>query len=119
MKRFAELYRSLDETTKTSRKIAVLKEYFAATAPADAAWAVYFLSGRKPKRLIRSGDLRNWAAAEAGIADWLFAECYETAGDLAETITLLLPEPRPPNSVRSTFLAARKRPSPAGSRTRQ
>ena len=94
MKRFAALYRSLDETTKTSRKIAALKEYFAAAAPADAAWAVYFLSGRKPKRLIRSGDLRRWAAAEAGIADWLFEESYEAVGDLAETIALLLPEPQ-------------------------
>ena len=62
--------------------------------PADAAWAVYFLIGRKPKRLVRTADSRRWCAEEAGISAWLFDECHEVVGDLAETIALLLPEPR-------------------------
>ena len=37
--------------------------------------------------------LRAWAAEEAGIPDWLFDECYDAVGDLAETIALLLPPP--------------------------
>jgi len=89
---FAELYRALDETTATSEKVAALVRYFAAAPPADAAWAVYFLGGERPKRLVKSGSLRAWAAAEAGIADWLFEECYQSVGDLAETISLLLPD---------------------------
>ena len=93
MKAFADLYRCLDETTKTSRKIGCMRSYFQQTAPADAAWGVYFLSGRKPKRLIPTRDLVAWAAAEAGVPDWLFDECHEAVGDLAETIALLLPEP--------------------------
>nr|MBA3659639.1 ATP-dependent DNA ligase [Gemmatimonadales bacterium] len=52
---------------------------------------VHFLSGRRPKRLIPSGDLRTWAAQEAGVPDWLFEESYHAVGDLAETISLLLP----------------------------
>ena len=60
--------------------------------PADAAWAVHFLIGRRPKRLVSSPKLRAWAAAEAGIPDWLFEESYHAVGDLAETITLLLPD---------------------------
>jgi DNA ligase-1 len=91
MKRFAELYVALDETTATGEKIAALVAYFANAAPADAAWAVHFLSGRRPKRLVSLGKLRSWAAAEAGIPDWLFEESYQAVGDLAETITLLLP----------------------------
>nr|MBA3258987.1 ATP-dependent DNA ligase [Gemmatimonadales bacterium] len=51
-----------------------------------------FLSGRRPKRLIASADLRAWAAAEADIPDWLFEESYRAVGDLAETIALLLPD---------------------------
>ncbi len=93
MRKFARLYRRLDETTRTSEKTAALKEYFESADAADAAWAVYFLSGRRPKRLVKSANLRRWAAEEAGVEDWLFEECYDVVGDLAETITLLLPEP--------------------------
>jgi DNA ligase-1 len=92
MRAFARLYAALDETTATSAKVAALVAYFRAAPPADAAWAVHFLTGRRPKRLVASPDLRGWAAAEAGIPDWLFEESYHAVGDLAETITLLLPD---------------------------
>ena len=91
MKEFAELYAALDQTTKTNAKIAALKCYFEAAQSADAAWAVSFLIGRRPKRLLESRKLAQWAIEEAGIPDWLFGECYHAVGDFAETIALLLP----------------------------
>ena len=91
MKHFARLYAALDETTATNEKVAALVEYFVSAPPADAAWAVHFLIGRRPKRLVSSARLRMWAAEEAGIPAWLFEESYHAVGDLAETITLLLP----------------------------
>lgn len=91
MKRFARLYGALDETTATNEKVAAMVTYFASAPPADVAWAIHFLTGRRPKRLVSSGKLRAWAAEEAGIPDWLFEESYQAVGDLAETITLLLP----------------------------
>src|SRR6185312_10310550 len=93
MRAFATLYAALDETTRTNEKVEALVGYFARVAPADAAWAVYFLIGRKPKRLVASGKLRAWATEEAGIPEWLFGECYDAVGDVAETIALLLPPP--------------------------
>jgi DNA ligase-1 len=93
MKPFADLYRRLDETTKTNRKVAAMRGYFVAAEPADAAWAVYFLCGRRLKRLVMSRNLRHWAAEAAGIPEWLFEESYDAVGDLAETIGLLLPPP--------------------------
>jgi DNA ligase-1 len=93
MQAFAECYRQLDETTKTNRKIAAMRSYFAHAAPADAAWAVYFLCGQKLKRLVLMRNLRSWAAELAELPDWLFGECYDAVGDLAETIALLLPPP--------------------------
>ncbi|HET9466276.1 MAG TPA: ATP-dependent DNA ligase [Gemmatimonadales bacterium] len=91
MKRFARLYGALDETTATTEKVAALVAYFSSAPPGDAAWALHFLSGRRPKRLVSAGKLRSWAAEEAGIPDWLFEECYQAVGDLAETIALVLP----------------------------
>ena len=91
MKNFAALYAALDSTTKTNQKVAVLKEYLAAAQPDDAAWAVHFLIGRRPKRLLESRKLAQWAMEEAGVADWMFSECYQAVGDFAETMALLLP----------------------------
>ena len=91
MKDFAKLYEALDETTRTTEKVEALTDYFAQASPADAAWAVYFLIGRKPKQVVPTKKLRAWAAEAAAIPDWLFQESYDAAGDMAETIALLLP----------------------------
>ncbi|HUE00132.1 MAG TPA: ATP-dependent DNA ligase [Bryobacteraceae bacterium] len=91
MKAFADLYAALDETTKTNEKVEALTRYFARVPPADAAWAATFLIGRRPKRLLESRKLAQWATEESGIPDWLFGECYHAVGDFAETIALLLP----------------------------
>jgi DNA ligase-1 len=95
MRRFTALYMALDATTKTNQKIAAMRDYFAAATPADAAWAIFFLSGRRPKRLLSAALLRHWAGDLAGIPEWLLVEAYSAVGDSAETVTLLLP----PNTV--------------------
>ena len=74
MRAFAELYPALDATTKTNAKVEALRRYFAAAEPADAAWAVYFLIGRRPRQVVPTRRLRAWAAEEAGIPEWLFGE---------------------------------------------
>ncbi len=90
MKRFADLYEALDRTTSTNEKVAALAGYFSSAPPADAAWAVYFLTGRRLKRLLQTRLLAEWAMEEAAVPEWLFEECYSSVGDLAETIALLL-----------------------------
>jgi DNA ligase-1 len=99
MRDFARLYAALDETTATSEKVAALRRYFESAEPRDAAWAVHFLTGRRPKRLVKSGDLVAWAAQEAGIPEWLFDESHHAVGDLAEVITLLLPDRGEPTDL--------------------
>ncbi|MEB0112438.1 ATP-dependent DNA ligase [Variovorax sp. RTB1] len=93
MKAFAALYRELDATTSSLAKQAALQRYLQAAAPADAAWAVYFLAGGKPRQLVPTKLLRLLAQEAAGLPEWLFDESYEAVGDLAETIALLLPPP--------------------------
>jgi DNA ligase 1 len=93
MQRFADLYNAIDATTSIRAKLEALTAYFRAAEPADAAWAVYFLSGGKPRQIVPSRVLRRLAAALAGIPDWLFDESYHAVGDLAETMAHILPEP--------------------------
>ncbi|HWB02594.1 MAG TPA: ATP-dependent DNA ligase [Verrucomicrobiales bacterium] len=92
MKRFTRLYTELDQTNRTGEKTAALESYFREAPPADAAWALHFLCGRRPPRSVNSTVLREWAAEEAGVPSWLMDECYEAVGDLAETISLILPD---------------------------
>jgi DNA ligase-1 len=91
MKLFARLYAALDKTTQTNAKVAALVDYLHAAAPGDAIWSLSFLMGRKPRQAVPVSRLRQWAAEEAGIPGWLFDASYDVVGDLAETITLLLP----------------------------
>lgn len=60
MKAFAELYANLDATTSSNAKLAALQSYFRQAPPADAAWAVYFLSGGRPRQLCRRGCYATW-----------------------------------------------------------
>ncbi|MHA6493611.1 ATP-dependent DNA ligase [Pseudomonas borbori] len=92
MKAFAELYGRLDETTSSNAKLAAMQDYFRAANPSDAAWAVFFLAGGRPRQLVPSRVLRELAMDAANLPEWLFEESYSAVGDLAETIALLLPE---------------------------
>ena len=91
MHRFAQLYRELDETTRTLRKVAALADYFREAPDDDKLWTIALLSGRRPKRPVNTTLLRTWAAERAGVPLWLFEDSYSTTGDLAEAISLLLP----------------------------
>jgi DNA ligase-1 len=91
MKRFAALFDALDASTGTRAKTDALAAYFAATDARDAAWAAWFLTGHRPRQAVPSRRLHAWAAEAASIRLWLFEECFDNVGDLAETIALVLP----------------------------
>ena len=89
MRAFAALYDALDRTTSTNKKVSALAAYFAAAPPADAAWALYFLTGRKIKRLIPSRVLWELTRDLTGWPEWLLEHCYAAVGDFAEAMALL------------------------------
>ncbi len=91
MKLFTELYTELEQTNKTNEKVEALKFYFERADARDSAWALYFLSGRKPRQIVPSKKLREWAIEISQIPEWLYEESRDTVGDGAETIALLLP----------------------------
>ncbi len=93
MQNFSQLYQSLDQTTSTNAKVAAMVSYLDTATAEDAAWAVYFLSGRRVKRLIGSSLLRSWLHQSSDLPEWLVEESYASVGDLAETIALLLATP--------------------------
>ena len=92
MKAFATLYARLDATTSSNAKLIALQEYFSQADATDAAWAVYFLAGGRPRQLVPSKILREITLKASNLPEWLFDESYQSVGDLAETMTLLIPK---------------------------
>src|SRR5918993_4584671 len=90
MRRFALLYDEIDRTTSTNAKVAAMVRYFHAAPPEDAAWAVFFLTGRRLKRLVPAAAIRDWTMSATGIEEWLLEECYAVVGDGAATSALIL-----------------------------
>lgn len=93
MKRFAALFNAIDQSTRTTVKVGALADYFRSAPERDRIWTIAMFSGRRPKRAVTTTRLREWAAEQAGIPLWLFEESYPVVGDLAETISLVLPPP--------------------------
>jgi len=92
MKAFAQLFTSLDETNKTNEKVKVLKDYFNCVPDTDKMHMLALFTGRKPKRIINSTQVRTWATEVTNLPVWLFEESYHVVGDLAETMALLMPQ---------------------------
>ena len=90
MEAFARLFETLDRTTSTNAKVAALVEYLHRAPPADAAWALFFLTGRRLLRLLPARLLHEWTLACTQLPEWLVQESYSSVGDYAEAIALLL-----------------------------
>ncbi len=93
MNQFANLVQRLGASTRTNEKLDALAAYFANANDKDKVWVIAIFSGRRPKRSVTTAQLQSWCIGLSGFPEWLFEECYQTVGDLAETIALLLPQP--------------------------
>ncbi|MAY88892.1 MAG: ATP-dependent DNA ligase [Pseudooceanicola sp.] len=96
MKRFAEMVRQVDQTTRTNVKLDALSTYLAEAPDQDRLWTVALFTGRRPRRAVPAARLREWAAERSGLPLWLVEESYAVVGDLAETVALVLPPPMAP-----------------------
>ncbi len=92
MRRFTGLFLQLDQTNKTKDKVEFLKAYFLEASNEDKLWALALFTHRRPKRNVKASQLRDWCREVSEVPEWLFDESYHTVGDLAETISLLLPK---------------------------
>lgn len=89
MIRFAKLFEDLDCTTSTNAKVSAMRKFFESSSQEDAVWALFFLSGKRIKRMISSRKLRSWLREESPLPDWLINECAAAVGDTAELVSLL------------------------------
>ena len=92
MKQFATLVKTIGTSTGTNDKVQALVDFFSVANEKDKVWVIALFSGRRPKRSVKTSLLTEWCLEIINLPAWLFVESYSTVGDLAETISLLLPE---------------------------
>lgn len=90
MQRFAQLFTTLSNTTKTNDKRELLQGYLQEAEDSDKLWLIALFTGRRPKRLVNSTLMKQWCVEETSLPYWLFDESYHTVGDLSEAIALLI-----------------------------
>ncbi len=93
---FAQLFEALDQSNKTSDKLRNLRNFFACATEEEKIWTLALFTHRRPKKVVSTALLKNWTMELANLQPWLFDACYQTVGDLAETISLLWPETKNP-----------------------
>lgn len=91
MKVLAKLIHALDNTNKTGSKITAIALFLDESTEMDKYWFLRLFTGKRPRRTVKTSLMRNWAMEITGIAEWLFQESYLAVGDLAETISLIIP----------------------------
>lgn len=92
MKAFSELLDRLVLTPSRNGKLTLLRDYFAATPDPDRGYALAALTdGGLDIPAIKPAVIRGLATAR--IDEVLFSYSYDYVGDLAETISLIWPEP--------------------------
>ncbi|AII45172.1 hypothetical protein KR49_01665 [Synechococcus sp. KORDI-49] len=94
MQAFQVLFDRLDQVTGTRAKVTALVNHFRTVPPADAAWALSLLLGKRRRRMITGRRLREILQEQSGMPQWLIDDCHGQVGDSAETISLLWPAVR-------------------------
>src|SRR5580698_5312071 len=91
MNRFADLLDALLFTPSRNGKLRLMQEYFATAPDPERGWALAALTGELSFAEAKPGQVR--ALAMARVDPELFAWSYDFVGDLAETVSLIWPEP--------------------------
>ncbi|MBT2619532.1 ATP-dependent DNA ligase [Chryseobacterium sp. ISL-6] len=94
MKHFAELINALESTNKTNAKIDAIIDYLERAPEEDKVWFIALFTGKRPKRNVNTNLMKEWALEITQLPFWLFQESYSSVGDLGETLSLILPQPR-------------------------
>src|SRR3954451_19158694 len=100
MEAFAELLDRLVLTPSRNGKLTLLTDYFAAVPDPDRGLALAAITGDLAIAAVKPAMLRALVAER--IDPVLFGYSYDYVGDLAETVSLVWPEPQQPprrNSV--------------------
>ncbi|MBK8672289.1 MAG: hypothetical protein IPN93_04650 [Bacteroidetes bacterium] len=89
MKLFYNLILNTKKALSVEEKGMILLQYLKMANSKDKLFALELVIGKRQKRFVTNGEIKEWLFEVANLPDWLLEKCLEVSGDLAETITLL------------------------------
>lgn len=92
MRKFAALFRALDQSSRGADSLSALLRYLKSTDDPDRLWAIALLTNKRPKTVLKINVIRNWAIESAALPMWLFEASQELVGDITEAIAYMLPQ---------------------------
>ena len=78
MKLFSDLFIALDSTNSTNEKVAALVAFLKQATPADSAWAIKLMSGKRLKSLVSRPEMKTWLIELTQLPEWLVVDAYST-----------------------------------------
>lgn len=93
MKQFARLVAAVDQASQTDVKVKAVAAFLSSVGEEDKMWMLALFCQKRPKRSLKTAQLRAWVAEYLAMPDWLIEVSYQSVGDLTETLSLLLPPP--------------------------
>lgn len=93
MKQFARLIAEVSQTSKADRQVEAMVRFLSVVGEEDKLWMISLFCQKRPKRSVKTAQLRTWVAEYLAMPDWLIEVSYQSVGDLTETLSLLLPPP--------------------------
>lgn len=94
MRELSRLFELLTSKIPRQEVESKVTELLSGLAENDRLWACFFALGRRLKGLPKGEQLKKWACERAAVPPWLLVESIAAVGDLAETLSQIIPRGR-------------------------
>lgn len=91
MLKFSTLLIRVEQVTEKSDKLELLRNYLSTSNPAEFSLAIQLLTHRLKLKTLTTEQLFELSMEFSGLPEWLINESINTAGDMVEGLTLILP----------------------------
>ena len=95
MQELARLHQALFVARSAAERTEALARVLEAADAATAAWLIYFLSGKKFKKVFTTDELIEQIRPDLNLPDWLWEASLQASTDALEALALLRGRPQP------------------------
>ena len=77
MKQFARLIAEVSQTSRADRQVEAMATFLSSVGEEDKLWMIALFCQKRPKRSLKTAQLRTWVAEYLAMPDWLIEVSYQ------------------------------------------